>query len=56
MGPEWNVPAILGLFELMHDLKALSDVVNISHINNIFESQESILLTEFRNWSNVRNS
>jgi hypothetical protein len=56
MGPDWTEPAILGLFELMHDLKALSDVVDISHTNNIFESEESILLTEFRNWSNARNS
>jgi hypothetical protein len=50
MGPEWDGPAIAGLFELMRDLKALSDVVTISHKGNIFESDDGILLTEFENW------
>lgn len=50
MGPEWDAPAILGLFEIMRDLKSLSDVVHISHKGNVFESEEGILLTEFKNW------
>lgn len=50
MGPEWDEHAILGLFEVMEDIKALSDSVMISHAGNIFESGEGILLTEFNNW------
>lgn len=50
MGPEWDAPAIIGLFEIMRDLKSLSDVVHISHNGNVFESEEGILLTEFKNW------
>jgi hypothetical protein len=56
MGPAWNEPAIFGLFEIMQDLKALSDVVKISHVGNIYETEESVLLTEFENWSNACNS
>ena len=46
MGPGWDEPAIVGLFELMRDMKALSNDVTISHTGNIFESDEGILLTE----------
>ena len=56
MGPEWDAPAIIGLFEIMRDLKSLSDVVHISHDGNIFESDECILLTEFKNWLYDHNS
>lgn len=56
MGPEWDVPAIIGLFEIMRDLKSLSDVVHIFHKGNIFESEEGILLTEFKNWLYHQNS
>jgi len=55
MGPEWNEPAILGLFEIMKDLKALSDVVRISHSDNINDSGENILLTEFERWLNAHD-
>lgn len=56
MGPEWDAPAIIGLFEIMRDLKSLSDVVHISHKGNIFESDEGILLTEFKYWLYDQNS
>lgn len=54
MGPEWDEPAIIGLFELMLDLKSLADGVQISHDGNMFESDEGILLTEFINWAAAR--
>lgn len=50
MGPEWNEGAILGLFELMRDLRALSAAVVISHDGNIYESDDGTLLTEFEHW------
>lgn len=56
MGLEWDEPAIVGLFEVMRDLKALSETVKISHVGNIFESDEGILLTEFKNWLDTDNS
>ena len=56
MGPDWDAPAIIGLFEIMRDLKSLSDVVHISHDGNIFESDECILLTELKNWLYDHNS
>lgn len=56
MGSEWDAPAITGLFEIMRDLKSLSDVVHISHDGNVFESDECILLTEFKNWLYDHNS
>lgn len=56
MGPEWDEPAIVGLFEIMRDLQALTDVVTISHVGNIFERDEGILLTEFKDWLDARNS
>ena len=56
MGPEWDDPAIIGLFEIMLDLKSLSDVVHISHKGNVFESDDGILLTEFKNWLYHQNS
>jgi hypothetical protein len=31
MGPEWDDSAIAGLFEVMRELKMLSDVVTMSH-------------------------
>ena len=56
MGPAWDTPAIIGLFEIMLDLKSLSDVVHISHKGNVFESDDGILLTEFKNWLYHQNS
>jgi hypothetical protein len=56
MGPEWDGPAILGLFEVMRDLRALSDTVAVSHTGNIFESEEGILLTEFKKWADATSS
>jgi hypothetical protein len=51
MGPQWDGPGILGLFEIMQDLAALSDSVIISHTGNIFESDEGILISEFKTWT-----
>lgn len=56
MGPAWDEPAIVGLFEVMRDLKSLSDAIKISHVGNIFESDEGILLTEFKKWLDAHNS
>ena len=53
MGPHWDEPAILGLFEIMQDLKALAKCAIISHAGNIFETDEEILLSEFNTWSNA---
>ena len=53
MGPEWNDAAIVGFFELMRDLAALSDHVAISHTNNIFDNADDILISAFKNWSRV---
>lgn len=50
MGPDWDDAAIVGLFDLMRDLKALCASVEISHIDNMFESPEGILLTAFAQW------
>lgn len=50
MGPGWNEAAILGLFEIMRDLQASSHSVTISHDGNIFETNEGVLLSEFKNW------
>jgi hypothetical protein len=52
MGPHWDEPAILGLFEIMQDLKALAECTTISHAGNIFETDEEILLSAFHTWSN----
>jgi hypothetical protein len=56
MGPAWNEPAILGLFEIMHDLKALSDGVNVSHVGNMHDFGGDILLNGFNMWSSERNA
>lgn len=56
MGPEWDEPAILGLFEIIEGLRGLSDVVTISHVGNIFDSEEEVLLTAFWNWTRARSS
>jgi hypothetical protein len=51
MGPQWDEPAILGLFEIMRDLKALTNSVTISHTGNVFENDNEILLSAFDIWS-----
>lgn len=51
MGPHWDESAILGLFEIMRDLRALAKCVTISHAGNIFETDEEILLSAFYIWS-----
>ncbi|WP_426212665.1 hypothetical protein [Massilia sp. TWP1-3-3] len=53
MGPHWDEPAILGLFQIMRNLKALANPVTISHTGNIFETDEEILLGAFHTWSNA---
>jgi hypothetical protein len=53
MGPQWDEPAILGLFEIMQDLKTLTKSVIISHTGNIFDSDEDILLSAFAIWSSA---
>ena len=50
MGLEWDAPAILGLFEVMRDLSGLAKDLHISHTGNVFESDEGVLITEFKNW------
>jgi hypothetical protein len=50
MGPEWNDPAILGLFEIMRDLARLATPVRITHTSNIFDPDGDILLGAYRTW------
>ena len=52
MGPQWDEPAILGLFEIMRDLMALASAATVSHTGNIFETNDKILLSGFRIWRN----
>jgi hypothetical protein len=52
-GPDWDDPAILGLFEIMRDLKALAKGAPISHTGNIYETDEEILLSAFHTWSDA---
>ena len=54
MGPEWNEGAVVGLFELMHDLAILSGNVKITHTGNIFDGEGSILLNAYNAWSRAR--
>ena len=54
MGPQWDAPAILGLFEIIRDLKALANSAAISHTGNLFDTDEDILLSAFNTWSNAR--
>jgi hypothetical protein len=53
MGPAWDEAAILGLFEIMRELEAISSSVDISHTGNIFESEQGVLLSEFGRWKAV---
>ncbi len=55
MGPAWDEAAILGLFEIMRELATLSSSVKISHIGNIFESEQGTLLSEFERWKAVNS-
>lgn len=52
MGPHWDEPAILGLFEIMRDLKALANFAALSHTGNLSETNEEILLSAFHAWTN----
>jgi hypothetical protein len=56
MGPEWDAAGLEGLFELIEELAALASPVHISHLGNMFESDEGILLPAFDHWATARKT
>ena len=50
MGVEWSEDAILGLFELVHDLCSLSLPVSITHTGNDFDPNGETFLAAYQSW------
>ena len=50
MGMEWTGEAIIGLFELMSEIKSLSTKTTITCQGNIYDPKCEVLLSSFNRW------
>lgn len=52
MGKSWNAEAVIGLFEVMSELEALSSNTTIHHEGNVFEKSDELMMA-YRYWKNT---
>lgn len=50
MGPEWDLLAVAGLFEILKTLASLSERIVIEHNHSIFD-QHDIMMKAYRRWT-----
>ena len=50
MGAEWDIEAVIGLFELIQALLELSATVKLKHVGNLYDN--GALLAAFKEWGN----